>query len=151
MIIKRPWIYMLSMNITISNLTQAWLTAIRAWLTVNGDELWDAKYDSRDWSIYMNEEYPNQLIDHWRMAREMDLQIMSFDTTYSWVIDEDAIPAKVRLHVKPDTRVNWEVRHTTASFWSIQFLLTAWASETWWKAFVSAVRVWDIPWTYQQR
>lgn len=151
MIINRPWVYMLSMNITISNLTKAWLTAIRAWLTINGEELWDAKYDSRSWSQYMNEEYPNQLISHEWMAREMDLQIMSFDTTYSWVIDESAIPAKVRLHVKPDTRVSWEIRHTSSSLWSVQFLLTAWSSETWWKAFVSAVRIWDVPWTYTQR
>lgn len=150
-VLTRPWVYMLSMNITISNTTQAWLTAIRAWLTINWDELWDAKYDSRDWSKYMNEEYPNQLIDHDWMARELDLQIMSFDTTYSWVVEEADLPARIRLHVKPDTRVGWEVRHTTASISDVNFLLTAWASETWWKAFVSAVRVWDIPAHYEQK
>ena len=151
MVLTRPWVYMLSMNITIANLTWAWLNAIRAWLTINDEELWDAKYDSRDSTMYMNEEYPNQYISHDWSSREIDLNIMSFCTTYSWVVDKSNAPAKIRLHVKPDTRTPWDPRHTTSTMSKIQFLLTAWRSETWWKAFVSAVRIWDIPSNYTQK
>lgn len=151
--ITRPWIYILTLNSTLMNDTDAWLKAARWWLTINWNELWDAKYCSRDCTPYVNENYPDTYVDHTGKTNELELWIMSFNTSYVYVFDETNLPANIWFAVKLDCRVAWAPNHT----WEIPpdnavaCKLTSWTSEEWPRTFISAVRVWEIPATYKLR
>ena len=149
--LTRPWVYILTLNSTLMNDLDAWLKAARWWLTINWAELWDAKYCSRDWSVYVNDEYPWEYKDHDWTARELELWIMSFNTSYVYVFDNISVsnPANIWFAVKLDCRV-WDPKHTWAlpPNNAVTCKLTSWTSEEWPRTFISAVRVWDIPKTY---
>ena len=151
--ITRPWIYILTLNSTLMNDTDAWLKAARWWLTINWNELWDAKYCSRDCTQYVNEEYPNTFIDHSWNTTELELWIMSFNTSYVYVFDETNLPANIWFAVKLDCRCAWVPNHTWATppNNAVACKLTSWTSEEWPRTFISAVRVWEIPATYKLR
>ena len=156
--ITRPWIYMLTSNATIMNDDQAWMKAVRWWLTVNGSELAWAKFDSRNGSEYINEHYPDEYEYHW-WARESDLWIASLNTSYIHVFDESDVPANIWFFVKIDCRVQWDLRwvydesnrRIQPEWWLVHFHITSWVSEEWPRMFIWAVRIWEIPKTYKVR
>ena len=153
--LTRPGVYILSLNSTLMNEDAAWLKAARWWLTLNGSEIWDAKYDWRSWSKYVNDEYPNEYQSHEWMARDMDLEIMSFNTTYIITLPNisKSSPARIWFAVKLDCRTEADIRHT----WEkpdnniVHCKLTSWVSEEWPKTYISAARIWEIPETFEQR
>lgn len=153
--LTRPWVYVITCNSTIYNKTEAWLKAARWWLLVNGNPLWDAKYDSRRYTEYVNDFYPNdpaESTSHIGDARELELTMMSFNTTYTYVASwiSASNPAKIWFHVALDARVYWDPRHLETPE-SVDVVLTTWAWETWPKTVIQCVRIWDIPKSYKQR
>ena len=156
-----PWTYIITCNSTIFNQTEWWLKAARWWLLVNGEPLWDAKYDSRRHTQYVNDEYPDANEEQFNgNARELELTIMSFNTVYiaSFAWASSSRPVNIWFHVSLDTRVQWDPKRYKEKDWatmtrpnSVKVVLTNGAAETWPKTIISCLRVWNIPKTYRQR
>ena len=156
-----PWTYIITCNSTIFNQTEWWLKAARWWLLVNGEPLWDAKYDSRRHTQYVNDEYPDANEEQFNgNARELKLTIMSFNTVYiaSFAWASSSRPVNIWFHVSLDTRVQWDPKRYKEKDWatmtrpsSVKVVLTNGAAETWPKTIISCLRVWNIPKTYRQR
>lgn len=166
--ITKPWIYTITCNSTLRNETEAWLQAARWWLLIvqwgNEVEWTDFKYDSRWYTEYVNDFYPNNpdsdYIHTWSVwidERNLELSIMSFNTTHTIVASNvsAANPMWVWFRVRCSTHLHdhrmypWD--STSSPLNSVRLALTWWETTIWPKTRITCIRSWSIPPTYKSR
>lgn len=166
--ITKPWVYTITCNSTLRNLTEAWLQAARWWLLIvqwwQEYEWTDFKYDSRWYTRYVNDFYPNQpdpdyihdsWIGWWLDERNLELSIMSFNTTHTivadWVSEDN--PMWIWFWVRCSTYLHDHRMDDSSSepLESVLIWLTWWETTVWPKTRITCLRNWSIPPTYKSR
>lgn len=156
--LTQPWIYVVNCNSTVRNITEAWLQAIRWWLlvrqfqddwTYKAVEFWDFKYDSRTYTNYVNDFAPDEFNnDYLNWERNLELAIMSFNTTYTIAVSETSAskPVKIWFHVRVDTHLH-DHRAETANqqLKEIELELTNDSKTVWPRTTITCVRVSEYP------
>lgn len=158
--LTQPGIYVINCNSTVRNLTEAWLQAIRWWLLVRqyqedwsykAVEFWDFKYDSRTYTPYVNDFYPNEPeSSYYKWERNLELAIMSFNTTYTIAISETSAskPCRIWYHVRCDTNLHDHRMEWQESLSEIELELTNDSYNVWPKTTITCVRVSEYPATW---
>lgn len=157
--ITTPWVYTITANCTILNRTEAGIQAIRWWMFVlewansTPYEIWDAKFDSRKYTKYVD-DHPDQTI--W-WETNLDLSIMSFNTVYIQAFPDASAehPVKIWFAVSVDTnlydaRMSQSQRAELAED-KVEIEFTDWTAARWPKTVVSCVRNWDVPSSFKER
>lgn len=166
--ITKPWVYTVTCNSTLRNLTEAWLQAARWWLLIvqwwQEYEWTDFKYDSRWYTRYVNDFYPNQpdpdyihdsWIGWWLDERNLELSIMSFNTTHTivadWVSEDN--PMWIWFWVRCSTYLHDHRMDDSSSepLENVLIWLTWWETTVWPKTRITCLRNWSIPPTYKSR
>ena len=157
--LTRPWLYVLTCNSTLRNITEAWLQAARWWLLLTNGWQWeiewtDFKYDWRKYTEYVNDFYPNNP-EAWYdwSERNLELSIMSFNTThtiaFSWISEDN--PIWIWFWVRCSTFLNDHRMVWQEPLDHITLELTGWQTSIWPKTQITCVRISDVPWTYKYR
>lgn len=171
--ITRPWIYTITCNSTLHNKTEAWLQAARWWLLIvqwwQEYEWTDFKYDSRWYTKYVNDFYPNNIDQNyivdpeqwkWVSERNLELSIMSFNTTHSivaWDSVSENNPMWVWFRVRCSTHLHdHRMYPASEDKWaerlnSVTLELTDWTHNKWPKTRITCIRNWSVPPTYKSR
>lgn len=165
-----PWIYVITCNSTLRNKTEAWLQAVRWWLLLqqwvwNDIEWTDFKYDSRWYTKYVNDFYPNQPDpdyihdpNPWIDERTLELSIMSFNTSHTIVAPEDTSalnPLWIWFRVRCSTYLHdhrtypWDASSEQLN--SITLELTDGSTNRWPKTRITCFRYSRIPESYNVR
>ena len=157
-LLTRPWVYVLTCNSTLRNITEAWLQAARWWLLINawGNEIeWtDFKYDSRRYTDYVNDFWPQnpQTWYDWS-ERNLELSIMSFNTTHTISFPTASVdnPIWIWFWVRCSTFLNDHRMEWQTALDHITIELTWWQTSIWPKTQITCLRICDEPATYKSR
>jgi len=166
--LTKPWIYMITCNSTLRNETEAWLQAARWWLLIVTWAWWeiewtDFKYDSRWYTEYVNDFYPNQpeqeYLDtsSWVSERNLELSIMSFNTTHTIVVEAASAnsPVWVWFWVRCSTYLHdhrmYPADESSVELDSVVLSLTWWETTIWPKTTITCARISSVPNTYKSR
>lgn len=173
--LTQPWLYVITCNSTIHNVTEAWVQSIRWWLLVkqfgsdwaerNSYEVWDFKYDSRKYTEYVNDFAPDEMkewFDAW-CERNLELAIMSFNSSYTLAVSDASADSWVKIwfHVRVDTHLHdhrminttppQSSREWLSTLNDIELELTNDQRNLWPKTQITCVRVAEYPATWIRR
>lgn len=157
--LTRPWLYVITCNSTLRNITEAWLQAARWWLLITNwwqseIEWTDFKYDWRRYTEYVNDFRPQTFNSNYEWSeRNLELSIMSFNTTHTIVFDwiSASNPIWIWFRVRCSTFLNDHRMDWMTNLESIVLELTWWQTSIWPKTQITCVRVSDKPTSYKYR
>ena len=156
--LTKPWVYVITCNSTLRNITEAWLQAARWWLLItlawNELEWTDFKYDWRKYTQYVNDFYPEEYdSDYNGSERNLELSIMSFNTThviaFPWASQDN--PVWIWFWVRCSTYLNDHRMKWWQALDHITLELTWWQTAIWPKTRITCFRKWDVPPSYKSR